>query len=258
MTDFEYVEVTLSGHIGVITLSNPPFNFMTIPLMRELRDALAALEADAECRVIVLAAEGSTFCAGADFKSGLAEGIDMAKAVKEFYQIAMTYFEVETPIVAAVAGAAVGAGFGLALAADFRIACPETTFSANFNRLGIHPGFGMSVTLPRIVGVTNAELLFYTGRRMKGEEALEMGLVSYIVEHGEVLERAKLLAGEIAASAPIAVSDTRATMRRGLAEQIRTANLHEQAVQSREMRTADFLEGIEATAERRAPVFKGH
>ncbi len=257
MTDFEQVSVELSGHVGVVSLSNPPYNFMTMTMLRELQSAFGHLESDPECRAIVLAAEGRTFCAGADFKSGLADGIDMAGAVGDFYRVAMTFFDTEKPIVAAVSGAAVGAGLGLTLAADFRIACPETTFSANFNRLGIHPGFGMSVTLPRVVGVTNAELLFYTGRRIKGEEAKNMGLVTELVARTDVLARANQLAAEIALSAPIAVRDTRATMRRGLAEQIRSANRHEQAVQEQEMQTADFLEGIEATAERRDPVFRG-
>ncbi len=257
MTDFKYVSTELSGHVAVVTLSNPPVNFMNMPLLSELQSAFRQLDDDPACRAIVLAAAGKTFCAGADFTSGLAEGIDPGKAVDEFYKVAMTFFDIRKPMVAAVAGAAVGAGFGLALVADFRIACAGTTFSANFNRLGIHPGFGMSVTLPRVVGISNAELLFYTGRRIKGDEAMQMGLLTKLVERDDVLESAKQLAKEIAVSAPIAVQDTKATMRRGLAEEIRTANQHEQTVQAREMQTADFLEGIEAAAERRDPVFRG-
>ena len=160
-------------------------------------------------------------------------------------------------MVAAVQGAAIGAGFGLSLLADFRIACPETIFSANFTRLGIHPGFGMSITLPRIVGVSNAELLFYTGRRINGSEAMKMGLLSELVERDEVLTSAIELANEIASCAPLAVQNTKATMRMNLAEQVRTANQREQSLQMVQMKTKDFREAIKAMHERREPEFTG-
>jgi enoyl-CoA hydratase/carnithine racemase len=204
-----------------------------------------------------LAAEGKVFCAGADFSTDQAKGIDPNEVLSNFYAVAMTLFETKKPMVAAVQGAAIGAGFGLSLLADFRIACPETIFSANFTRLGIHPGFGMSVTLPRIIGVSNAELLFYTGRRIKGKEALNLGLLSELVERDDVLPSAIKLANEIASCAPLAVQNTKATMRMDLAEQIRTANKREQALQMVQMKTKDFREAIKAMHERREPEFTG-
>ena len=257
MSDQKYVTLEMLEHVGVVTFSNPPNNFITLQALEEFQWAFRKLDADDHCRAIVLAAEGKVFSAGADFSAGQAEGIDPNEMMSNFYSIAMTFFETKKPMVAAVQGAAIGAGFGLSLVADFRIACPETVFSANFTRLGIHPGFGMSLTLPRIIGVSNAELLFYTGRRIKGHEAMNLGLLTELVERDDVLPSAMKLANEIAACAPLAVQDTKATMRMDLAEQVRVANKREQALQVVQMKTKDVREGMKASRERREPVFTG-
>lgn len=257
MRDYRFISVKLEEYVGVIKLDNAPYNFINLEMLQEVLTAMRLLDESDTCRVIVIASAHKVFCAGADFKSELQQGTDLGTATKDFYAIAMQLFDIATPMVAAVEGAAVGAGFGLTLLADFRVCSPETTFSANFNRLGIHPGFGMSVTLPRIVGVANAELLFYTGKRIKGDEAERMGLVTKLVAHGSVFKAALELAREVALSAPIAVRHTRATLRAGLAEKVREANKREQALQAEEVLTLDFEEGVAATAERRPPVFRG-
>ena len=153
-------------------------------------------------------------------------------------------------------GAAVGGGLGLSLVADFRVASPESRFTANFNRLGFHPGFGMSITLPRVVGEQKAALLFYTGRRIGGEEAHAIGLADVLVPLAEVRSAALALATEIAQSAPIAVTSTRRTLRRGLADEIAAITDHELSEQQAHFETADFAEGVKAMAERRVPVFQ--
>ena len=174
-----------------------------------------------------------------------------------FYAEAMRLFRNRKPLVAAVEGAAVGAGLGLALLADFRVTCPEARFSANFNRLGFHPGFGLSLTLPRLVGAQKAAMLFYTGRRIGGEEAVAIGLADELVDKVQVLPRAMALTQDIAASAPLAVASTRRSLREGLAEQVAEANQQELAIQREQFRTEDFREGVAAMAARRLPVFHG-
>jgi len=159
--------------------------------------------------------------------------------------------------VGAIHGPAVGGGLGLALVPDFRVACPEARFCANFTRLGFHPGFGLSVTLPELVGRREAALMFYTSRRVKGEEALRIGLADVLVPLDEVRSAALALAREIAECSPLGVAATRATMRRGLAERVREATEHELAEQTRLRRTEDFREGVKAMAERRTPRFTG-
>jgi enoyl-CoA hydratase/carnithine racemase len=240
-------------HVVVLELRRPPFNYLNVELLAELADALERLDAVPDCRAIVLAAEGKAFSAGADFSS---RGDDTARDTATFYGHAMRLFRTTKPIVAAVHGAAVGAGLGLAVAADFRVTCAEARFSANFNRLGFHPGFGLSLTLPRLIGTQHAAVLFYTGRRMDGTEAHRIGLADVLVEPGEVRTAALALAAEIAASAPLAVESTRATLRAGLADQVRAVNQTELALQRVQYATEDFKEGVAAMAERRLPVFK--
>ena len=141
--------------------------------------------------------------------------------------------------------------------ADFRVTCAEARFSANFARLGMHCGFGLSTTLPRLVGQQQAALLFYTGRRITGEEAYRIGLADVLVSEGEVLKAAKALAAEIAQSAPIAVRSMRETLRRGLVDDVERATERELVEQDWQRRTADFKEGVKATSERRLPQFHG-
>jgi enoyl-CoA hydratase/carnithine racemase len=173
------------------------------------------------------------------------------------YQEAVRIFSGRKPVVAAVHGAAIGGGLGLALSADFRVTCAQARFSANFARLGFHQGFGISVTLPRLVGPTQASKLLFTGRRIKGDEAVAMGLADELTDLAEVRTRAYALAREIAASAPLAVQSIRATQRAGLADEIARITEHELAEQGRLRLSNDFKEGIAAMAERRAPDFKG-
>jgi enoyl-CoA hydratase/carnithine racemase len=160
-------------------------------------------------------------------------------------------------VVAAVQGAAVGGGFGLALSADFRVASPSSRFSANFARLGFHHGFGMSVTLPAVAGQQAAADLLYTGRRVGGEEARAMGICDDLVDEDHLLERATTLARTIAVSGPLAVRSIRSTLREGLVERLRLAMDHECAEQERLRHTDDFAEGVKASAERRDPDFSG-
>ena len=154
-------------------------------------------------------------------------------------------------------GAAIGGGLGLALAADFRVTCSEGRFSANFNRLGFHPGFSLTYTLPRLVGQQKANLLFYTGRRVTGEEAVAMGMADVLVPLAEVRSAAVALATEIAQSAPLAVMSTRETMRRGFADGAEAATERELVEQDWTRKTDDFKEGVKAWAEKRLPDFKG-
>lgn len=251
----EGIQVIRQGFVNVVTLERPPHNFLDPQLIGKLADTLAGMDEDHECRAIVLGASGRSFCAGANF-SGVnrtSEAVDPGA----FYVQAMRLFRTRKPIVAAVHGAAVGAGLGLALVADFRVTCAEARFSANFTRLGFHPGFGLSVTLPRLIGEQNAALLFYTGRRIGGAEALTMGLADELVAEADVRQRSMALAQEIAISSPLAVQATRATLRDGLAERIAEANKRELEVQRVQFGTRDFQEGIAAMAERRDPVFLG-
>ena len=252
------VQVSFDGNVATVEICRPPHNFFTIPLIQHLADAFEDLEADRRCHSIVLAAQGTAFCAGADFSNRDATPPHRSpRAVNPIYGEALRLFACSKPVVAAVQGPAIGGGLGLALVADFRVTCAEAKFSANFNRLGFHPGFGLSVTLPRLVGMQRAAMLFYTGRRIAGEEAVAIGLADVLVPQDQVRIEAAKLAREIALSAPLAVQSTRATLRQGLVEQIRLAVARESTEQNAQFKTADFREGVAAMAARREPRFTG-
>jgi len=247
----------LRERVGIVEIRRPPNNFFDIALIREIGDAFDAFDRDDACRAIVLAADGKAFCAGADFANRPATGAAAEGSGKHLYKEAVRLFRAKKPIVAAVHGAAVGGGLGLALVADFRVTCKEARFSANFARLGFHPGFGLTSTLPRLVGRQKAALLFYTGRRVPGDEAVAMGLADLLAPQAEVRAAALALAREIAESSPLAVVSTRETLRRGLADEIEAATERELVEQEWQRRTEDFREGVKAMAERRLPDFKG-
>jgi enoyl-CoA hydratase/carnithine racemase len=255
---YKDIGVSTSGHVGQIEIQRPPHNYFDNALINQIADALEAFDRDDDCRAVVLCAQGKSFCAGADFANRPATGSgNESSAGRHLYKEATRIFRTRKPIVAAVQGAAIGGGLGLALATDFRVTCSEARFSANFNRLGFHPGFSLTYTLPRLVGQQKANLLFYTGRRVTGDEAVAMGMADVLVPLAEVRSAATALATEIAQSAPLAVQATRQTMRRGFADEAERATERELTEQDWTRKTADFKEGVKAWAERRLPNFSG-
>ena len=254
---YEHIAVDTTGNIATIEVRRGPNNFIDTDMVAEIADALDVYDRTADVRAIVLCAEGKHFCAGADFGSRGPDGVARtAKRGRHLYKEAQRLWRGTKPIVAAVHGAAVGAGVGLAVMADFRVACPEARFSTNFTRLGFHPGFGLTASLPRLIGGQNAAMMMYTGRRLTGEEALAIGLVDYCVPQDQVRSKATEVATEIAQSAPLAIIATRETLRRGLAEAVAQATEREYEEQDWLRNTADFKEGTKAMGERRLPNFQ--
>lgn len=262
MGPFTDITVDKTGYVALIEIRRPPHNYFDIALIKDIASALEALDEDKDCRAVVWAAQGKSFCAGANLGEGSTlDGEDRRPSepspVAHLYLEANRLFRTKKPIIAAVHGAAVGGGLGLAMAADFRVACPEARFVANFTRLGFHPGFGLTVTLPMVIGPTKAAMMFYTSRRVTGEEAYAMGLVDILVSQDQVRATAMKYAAEIAENSPLGLIATRATIRADLADRVRTATEHELTQQTRLRKTDDFKEGVKATAERRVPNFSG-
>ncbi|PJK30173.1 enoyl-CoA hydratase/isomerase family protein [Minwuia thermotolerans] len=253
--DYKDLGVTLDDHVAVVEIQRPPHNFFDFELIASLASAFEDLGRDDACRAIMLCAQGKAFCAGANFGGGGEQELDRNSG--HLYQEAVRLFRTPKPVVGAIQGAAIGGGLGLALMPDFRVASPEARFSANFTRLGFHPGFGLTVTLPEVIGKSQAALMFYTSRRIKGEEAHEMGLVDVLAPQDKLRETAHALAAEIAENSPLGVVETRATLRGDLADRVKRATDHELAIQDRLRQTEDFQEGIRAVSERRVPDFKG-
>ena len=247
-----------NGHVAIVTFARPPHNFADLDLMGGIGAAFDAADADRDVRSIVLRSEGRVFCAGADLANSSPVAGELAAGERNpFYVAAAKLYAVKKPIVAAVGGAAVGAGLGLALVADFRVATASARFVANFVQLGFHPGFGISAVLDRVIGRQRAQLMLLTGRRIGGEQAAAWGLADQLVEADDLDAAALALAQEIATGAPLAVQSTRATIRGDLHALVERQTDHELAEQQWLQKTADYAEGVRAVNERRPGRFTG-
>lgn len=253
---FDGLRVRTDGAVAVLEITRPPANFFDRPLIAAIADTLDALASGGSTRVAVLASEGKHFCAGANFGEPT-EGSDRATDSRRLYTEGARLFSTPIPVIAAVQGSAVGGGLGLACAADFRVASSASRFWANFARLGFHQGFGLSMSLPRIVGLQAARRMLVGAERIDGEQAVSLGLVDRLAEPGSEREVAEAFAHELAALAPLAVRAIRETLRGDLAERIVKTLDREATEQAWLWDTADSREGIAASLERRDPVFAG-
>jgi enoyl-CoA hydratase/carnithine racemase len=251
------LKVTLSDFVAQIEICRPPHNFFDAAMIDDIATILEQLDKDPAARATVLCSQGKSFCAGADFSRAPAAPPVNRTGPNPVYANAIRIFATKKPIIAAIHGPAVGGGLGLALSADFRVASPEARFAANFVKLGTHAGFGISYTLPRIVGQQRANLLLYTGRRLNGEEAYAWGLADVLTETDGARGAAHALAREIAVNAPLAVIETRETMRGEFADAVRRQTDLEDEKQTRLFATEDHKEGVAAMAARREGNFQG-
>ena len=258
--EYEDLGISIDNYVAVVEMQRPPNNFFDTALINNLADAFEHFDADDAVRAIVLCAQGKHFCAGNNFGSqerNQERTERTAESGNPLYNAATRLFATKTPVVGAIQGAAVGGGFGLAVMPDFRVVCPQARFTANFVKLGFHPGFALTHTLPRLIGQQKAQLLFVTGRRIGGELAHEWGLADVLTDQDSLRDEAIKLAAEISENAPLAVTSVRATMRDGLADAVKRQTDHEFQEQHRLQQTEDHKEGVKAVAERRAGNFVG-
>ena len=259
MTDAVRYERT--GDIGVITLDRPDNrNSMTPELLDAFMAASAAARADTAIRVVVVTGRGSSFSAGADFKSTLQrDGDRRAPHERSYamYEPFLSLLDLAVPVIGALNGHAVGGGFGLALVCDMRVGALEAKYGANFVKLGLAPGMAISYLLPRIVGFPRANELLLTGRLVDGAEAAALGILNRAVPAADVLPTAMELARAVAEAAPLAVRATKAAIRRGLALHVREAAHAEAYAQAETLATDDSREGIAALLAKRTPQFTG-
>lgn len=253
------VSLARSGHVAEIRFAKPPFNYACPELLRQIADTLDEVDDDPLLRCAVLVSDGKSFCAGADLAGDEAiTGGDGMAAIGALYVQAQRIAGRKKPLIAAVQGAAIGAGLGLALVADFRIAAPQARFSANFVRLGFHPGFGLTYTLARLIGQQRAAWMMLSAERVKPGDALAWGLVDRVADDAEaLLPQAHAMAAEIAANAPLALLAVRATLQADFAERMQAALAKEHAQQTLLKGTADHAEGVASVFERREANFIG-
>jgi enoyl-CoA hydratase len=210
----ETIRIERDGAVATVLLNRPQkHNALTADVFTGLGDALDEVAGDASVRVVVLAGEGPSFCSGLDLDAGLngdrAGDVETPLAfMRVVVGIPLRMREMPQPIISAVQGHAVGAGFALATASDLRIAAPDVSFNSVFTSIGMTPGdLGLSWFLPRIIGLTDASDVFYRSRVIGADEAMRLRLVNEVVANPRA--RATEMAHEIAAMSPIAIRQTK-------------------------------------------------
>ncbi len=257
--------------VAVLTFNDPDrLNAMSEAMGQAIQDAVAALRDDSDVRAVVLTGAGRAFSAGGDLdmlvrmnEAGRADAGGPTRAnnrdfMGRFYRMYLSVRDLPVPTIAAINGAAVGAGCCVSLGCDFRIVAKEAKVGLNFNRLGIHPGMAATWTLPRLVGPAHAAELLYTGKLVDGDEAARIGLANRAVPRDTVLEDALATASLIAEGAPQAIRGSKRSLsgsdKRTLDEQLDT-EAHEQSLN---YETSDLAEGLSAVREKRTPKFTGN
>jgi 2-(1,2-epoxy-1,2-dihydrophenyl)acetyl-CoA isomerase len=261
---YECLLYEVKDSIATLTLNRPErLNALGGTLRDDLHDALTRSAADSDVRVIVITGSGKGFCAGGDVKAmneakeGKRERPFMEKIAPGRDRTLLAMREAPQPIIAAVNGAAAGAGMNLALACDIRIASSAAKFSQAFVKRGLHPDWGGTYFLPRIVGMAKACELIFTGALIDAAEALRLNIVSQVVAPEELLPTVHALARAIAAGPPIAIRLAKRGLYRNAESDLRTALEYETFAQNACFDTEDAREGIRAFVDKRAPVFRG-
>jgi enoyl-CoA hydratase/carnithine racemase len=251
-----------SDGVALVTLDNPAMrNAMSDEMTSSWGTAMAELAADRSVRVVVVTGEGSAFCSGGD-TSWIASEPDatvdrLRNRMLPFYRTWLSIRNLEVPTIAAVNGAAIGAGLCLALACDLRYAAAGAKLGVPFVKLGMHAGMGGTYLLPEAVGEAHARDLLLTGRVVDAEEALRLGLVSRVLDPTAFLDGVLETAAGIAATAPIAARLTKLALEDGGHADLETALQWEALAQPVTLATEDLQEGINAAREKRAPRFHG-
>jgi len=272
MPESSFVLLGRDGDIATLTFNDPDHrNAMTQAMGEAFAGQVADLARDDQLRAVVLTGAGGAFSAGGDLgmiesraqegargahSPGLARGA-IRDGMRSFYKLFMAVRELPCPTIAAINGAAIGAGLCVALACDARIVSSQARLGLNFTALGLHPGMAATWTLPRLVGPARAAELLYSSRIFTGEEAAEIGLVNRAVGPQAVLDTANQLAAEFAAAAPLAVRGVKRALERSLDVSLEDQLSFEAEQQARCFESQDVHEGLAAIREKRRPSFKG-
>jgi len=261
---YESLIYETKDHVATLTLNRPErLNALGGTLREDLTDALTHAIDDSDVRVIVITGAGKGFCAGGDVKA--MQDANVAGRTRPLIErvapsrdrTVLLMRDSPKPLIAAVNGAAAGAGMNLALACDIRLASSAAKFSQAFVRRGLHPDWGGTYFLPRVVGMAKACEMIFTGQLIDADEALRLGIVSAVHPPERLLPATYELAAKIAQGPPIAIRLARRALYRNLQEDLRSALEFETFAQNICADTEDAREGIRAFVEKREPKFSG-
>lgn len=257
--EFETILFERNGNVGIITLNRPDaLNSTNDQMYKELNGLIADIAADDDVRCVILTGAGRGFCAGADVR-----GMDpnmklLARRARHrgiLRNVLRPLADLEKPVIAAVNGVAVGAGFNIALACDILIASDTAMFSQIFTKLALVPDLGGLYFLTRVVGLNKAKELCFTAKKISAEEAHELGIVNHVVPADELMAKALEMATEIAAGPPVSLSMIKNLLNKSSNASLDQMLEYESYAQTLAYTTADHQEGVAAFREKRAPAF---
>ena len=260
--EYKNLILQVEDHVGTLTLNRPDQrNAMTRELGEDISEAVKAIKGNPDIWVLIITGAGKAFSAGGDLgmmkKSQELTPFENRSFIRDFYPLFLSVLKLDVPTIAAINGAAIGAGLCFALACDIRYIAEEAQIGVNFTRLGIHPGMGGTYFLPRIVGLEKARELFFTGRLINGREAKEIGLTSAVFPAAELMDKTRELAREIAKSAPIAVKMVKKALQYSMENSLEAMLEYESYCQGITFVSQDFKEGVNSFVEKGPPKFIG-
>jgi len=261
---YEHIQVTESDCILTITLNRPDrLNAFIGHMRRDLAEALEHAGSDRNVRVVIITGAGRAFCAGGDvaFMAELMkrrEAEEFSRILGAGRRVIFAIRQMTKPVIASINGPASGAGFNLALACDLRIASTNATFSQSFAKVGLHPDWGGSYFLPRLVTPNKACEMFFLGDSIDAEEAARLGIVNQVVAPEELETATTQLAERLRAAPPIALAAAKHAVYMSQAAELEEMLRYETEVQLRCFDSNDGHEGVQAFLEKREPKFTGH
>lgn len=261
---YQHIDIAEDANIVTITLNRPEkLNAFVGHMRRDLAEALEEAASDHSVRVVIITGAGRAFCAGGDvgFMAELIENKDseeFSRLLGAARRVITTIRQMTKPVIAAINGPASGAGFNLALACDLRIASTAATFSQSFVKVGLHPDWGGTYFLPRMVTANKACEMFFLGDAIDAEEALNLGLVNRVVKPEELESTTRQLAERLRDAPPISIAAAKQAIYMSHASDLEEMLRYENEAQLRCFDSEDGREGIRAFLDKRVPKFKGH
>ncbi len=257
--DFETIIYELDERVATITLNRPDaLNSTNDQMYKELNYLIGEIAANPEVRCVILTGSGRGFCAGADVR-GMDPNMKLlarrARHCGILRNVLRPLFDLEKPVIAAVNGVAVGAGFNIALACDFIVSSDKAMYSQIFTKMGLVPDLGGLYFLTRIVGVNKAKELCFTAKKISAQEAYDLGIVNHVVPHDDLLAEAGKIAKEIAAGPPVALAMIKTLLNKSADSTLDQMLEYEGYAQTLAYTTPDHAEGVAAFREKRAPEF---